>query len=52
MAFSRSSLFMGSGDDGTESNGHQPNSNNRSFNKDSLINSRDCLTLDFGPFER
>ena len=63
MAFSRSSLFMGLGDDGAESNGQQSNSNNRSFNKgldensskvlnNSLLNNEDCLTLDFGPFER
>ena len=63
MAFSRSSIFMGLGDDGAESNVHQSNANSRPFNRgldenlskdfdNTLINSEDCLTLDFGPFER
>ena len=64
MAFSRSSQFIGVGDDGSEGNNGQAPGNPRSFkayvkhfderSKDTndSINSEDCLTLDFGPFER
>ena len=60
MAFSRSSQFIGVGDDGSEGNNSQARGNPRSFkafderSKDAndSINSEDCLTLDFGPFER
>ena len=60
MAFSRSSQFIGFGDDGSEGNNGQAPGNSKSskgfdeYSKDNTdsMNSEDCLTLDFGPFER
>ena len=60
MAFSRSSQLIGFGDDGSEANnghvaGHSRSSkafDEHSKETNDSINSEDCLTLDFGPFER
>ena len=60
MAFSRSSQLIGLGDDGSEANnghaaGHSRSSkafDEHSKETNDSINSEDCLTLDFGPFER
>ena len=60
MAFSRSSQLIGLGDDGSDANnghvaGHSRSSkafDEHSKENNDYINSEDCLTLDFGPFER